>query len=82
MIKISIYELKLIIVSLKSYDTHSVDCFITNLLYDINKLDINRIYRYLDKYTNKDSRVGGDDKIIDDYVEGDIQETYSSNEDF
>jgi hypothetical protein len=22
--------------------------------YDINKLDINRIYRYLDKYTNRD----------------------------
>jgi hypothetical protein len=29
--------------------------------YDINKLDINRIYRYLDKYTNKECKVGGDD---------------------
>ena len=49
-------------------------------LYDINKLDINRIYRYLDKYTNKDCKVGGDDKIIDDYIEGETQETYISNE--
>ena len=33
-----LYELKLIIVSLKSYDIHSVDCFITSLLSDINNL--------------------------------------------
>jgi hypothetical protein len=40
--------------------------------YDINKLDINRIYRYLDKYTNKDCKVGGDDTTVidgDNYVE-------------
>ena len=34
--------------------------------YDINKLDINRIYRYLDKYTNKDCKVGGDDTLVID----------------
>ena len=45
-------------------------------LYDINKLDINRIYRYLDKYTNKDCKAGGDDKIIEDLDE-DI-ETYQN----
>jgi DNA polymerase III delta prime subunit len=40
--------------------------------YDINKLDINRIYRYLDKYTNKDCKVGGDDTTVidgDNYTE-------------
>lgn len=40
--------------------------------YDINKLDINRIYRYLDKYTNKDCKVGGDDTTVidgDNYAE-------------
>ena len=40
--------------------------------HDINKLDINRIYRYLDKYTNKDCKVGGDDITVidgDNYVE-------------
>lgn len=31
--------------------------------YEINKLDINRIYRYLDKYTNKDCKVGGEDNL-------------------
>ena len=38
--------------------------------YDINKLDINRIYRYLDKYTNKDCKVGGDDVECDTDVTG------------
>lgn len=33
--------------------------------YDITKLDINRIYRYLDKYTNKDCKIGGEDAEID-----------------
>jgi hypothetical protein len=33
--------------------------------YDITKLDINRIYRYLDKYTNKDCKIGGEDGEID-----------------
>jgi len=40
--------------------------------YDITKLDINRIYRYLDKYTNKDCKVGGDDMTVidgDNYAE-------------
>jgi hypothetical protein len=37
--------------------------------YDITKLDINRIYRYLDKYTNKDCKVGGDDIIIESETE-------------
>ena len=31
--------------------------------YDITKLDINRIYRYLDKYTKVDFEV---DEVIDD----------------
>ena len=39
--------------------------------YDISKLDINRIYRYLDKYTNQDCKVGGDDAVVD----GDIEDT-------
>jgi hypothetical protein len=29
--------------------------------YEIGKLDINRIYRYLDKYTDKNCTLGGDD---------------------
>jgi DNA polymerase III delta prime subunit len=33
--------------------------------YDITKLDINRIYRYLDKYTNKDCKVGGEDAELE-----------------
>ena len=49
-------------------------------LYEINKLDINRIYRYLDKYTNKDCKPGGDEKINEEYFEnemmdGDLEET-------
>jgi hypothetical protein len=39
--------------------------------YDITKLDINRIYRYLDKYTNKDCKVGGDEIAIDSEIEPD-----------
>ena len=34
--------------------------------YDINKLDINRIYRYLDKYTNRDCKIEKEDVIEDD----------------
>jgi DNA polymerase III delta prime subunit len=48
--------------------------------YDINKLDINRIYRYLDKYTNKDCKVGGDDIIIDEdtsYIGGGESDKYN-----
>jgi DNA polymerase III delta prime subunit len=37
--------------------------------YDITKLDINRIYRYLDKYTNKDCNSGSDDIIIESEME-------------
>lgn len=34
--------------------------------YEVTKLDINRIYRYLDKYTQKTLNIGSDDdKIID-----------------
>ena len=29
--------------------------------YEIGKLDLNRIYRYLDKYTDRDCKIGGDD---------------------
>ena len=39
--------------------------------YDITKLDINRIYRYLDKKTNKDCKIGGDDIIIESEMEFD-----------
>ena len=41
--------------------------------YDINKLDINRIYRYLDKYTNKECKVGGDDLNV---IECDLEDTF------
>ena len=50
-------------------------------LYDINKLDINRIYRYLDKYTNKDCKAGGDDKIIEDLDE-DIEKSLNEAEEY
>ena len=34
--------------------------------YEVTKLDINRIYRYLDKYTQKTLNItSDDDKIID-----------------
>jgi hypothetical protein len=34
--------------------------------YEVTKLDINRIYRYLDKYTQKTLNISSDDdKIID-----------------
>jgi hypothetical protein len=49
--------------------------------YDINKLDINRIYRYLDKYTNKDCKVGGDDNGVECDVEdivGGYVDTYEA----
>ena len=49
--------------------------------YDINKLDINRIYRYLDKYTNKDCKVGGDDNGVECEVEdivGGYVDTYEA----
>jgi DNA polymerase III delta prime subunit len=34
--------------------------------YEIGKLDINRLYRYLDKYTNKDCKDGVDDPVIEE----------------
>jgi replication factor C subunit 1 len=37
--------------------------------YDITKLDINRIYRYLDKYTNKDCKMNSDEIIVDSELE-------------
>ena len=39
--------------------------------YDITKLDINRIYRYLDKKTNKDCKISGDELIIESEMEFD-----------
>ena len=41
--------------------------------YDITKLDINRIYRYLDKYTNKDCKIGGDEIIIESELELELE---------
>ena len=35
---------------------------------DLTKLDLNRIYRYLDKYTNKNCKVGGADEVVIDEV--------------
>jgi hypothetical protein len=42
--------------------------------YDITKLDINRIYRYLDKKTNKDCKISGDELITESEMdfEGDL----------
>jgi len=37
--------------------------------YEITKLDINRIYRYLDKYTNKDCKIGGDEVVIEQSID-------------
>ena len=34
-------------------------------VYDIGKLDINRMYRYIDKYTNKES-VTRDEIVVDE----------------
>jgi hypothetical protein len=47
--------------------------------YDITKLDINRIYRYLDKYTNNDCKIGGDDTVNYGDVEMDAYEDLSNN---
>lgn len=43
--------------------------------YDISKLDLNRIYRYLDKYTNKACKPGGDDdaSAVDEEEEKDLE---------
>jgi hypothetical protein len=42
--------------------------------YEITKLDINRIYRYLDKYTNKDCKMGGDEILVDYEMELDLDD--------
>jgi hypothetical protein len=34
--------------------------------YEISKLDINRIYRYLDKFTNENAEGIEDDIVVDD----------------
>ncbi len=34
--------------------------------YDISKLDINRIYRFIDKYTNYESSVTEDNESIEE----------------
>jgi len=45
------------------YDDHQIISLFEN--YEITKLDINRIYRYLEKYTKEDARDIEDDKSID-----------------
>ena len=48
-------------------------------LYDINKLDVNRIYRYIDKYTNKDFTLDNDsvnEDITDDMFKLAEEEEY------
>ena len=47
-------------------------------VYDIGKLDINRMYRYIDKYTNKESKTY--DELIVDEEPQIIDELYSSIE--
>jgi hypothetical protein len=44
------------------------DVEILNLFenYEISKLDINRIYRYLDKFTNENAEGIEDDVVVDD----------------
>jgi hypothetical protein len=44
------------------------DTEILNLFenYEISKLDINRIYRYLDKFTNENAEGIEDDIVVDD----------------
>ncbi len=46
------------------YDDNQISCFLEN--YEITKLDINRIYRYLEKYTKEDAADFPDDTIIDE----------------
>jgi hypothetical protein len=47
--------------------------------YDITKLDINRIYRYLDKYTNKDCKIGGDESVIESEMDFEGDADYLGN---
>jgi DNA polymerase III delta prime subunit len=46
------------------YDDNEITGLLEN--YEISKLDINRIYRYLEKYTKEDAEDFPDDTIIDD----------------
>ena len=50
--------------------------------YEITKLDINRIYRYLDKYTNKDCKIGGDDVVIESEMDLDCELTNNSSAEY
>jgi hypothetical protein len=49
-----------------TYDENHIVSLFEN--YEINKLDINRIYRYLDKYT-KEGAKNYQEEIIEEYVE-------------
>ena len=58
---------------LKNTYVNDVDILALFENYEITKLDINRIYRYLDKYTNPgvDDPCGADDDIgVPDEVDG------------
>ena len=46
------------------YQDIEISGFLEN--YEISKLDINRIYRYLEKYTKEDAQDFPDDAVIDD----------------
>jgi hypothetical protein len=50
------------------YDDNEIVSLLEN--YEITKLDINRIYRYLEKYTNEHS--GDIDESCDDSVSDDM----------
>ncbi len=42
--------------------------------YEITKLDINRIYRYIDKYTNKECKIGGESVHVEHEYENEMLE--------
>jgi DNA polymerase III delta prime subunit len=48
------------------YEDNEIPGFLEN--YEITKLDINRIYRYLEKYTKEDAEDFPDDAIIEDVL--------------
>jgi SpoVK/Ycf46/Vps4 family AAA+-type ATPase len=48
----------------KKYDDNEISTFLEN--YEITKLDINRIYRYLEKYTKENAEDFPDDVIIEE----------------
>ena len=51
---------------IKNHLQNMIDGIITGI--DISKLDINRIYRYIEKYI-KENASGTTDKCLDDYEE-------------